>query len=666
MPHRISSLLLFAVAGLYSATINAAQIELKVADILSSGFSAKTIKVSLLKNSAADLYIAELQFGDRSLQKVHLYCANFTLSSEKVACRQGVLAAAPDLPFTLSYEYATQKLDLRLAAGADEIWQIHGDFHPTAEKRARSWRISALLHNAQAFRLAALLPESFPLPTKGTLNGVLEMEGNKEGVRSISADIQLAAVSFSDSSGLHAGEKFQATLHLDAIHSAARWNGRIKLDWLSGELLWEPLYLRGGHTLQAELQWDGKQLQLDHATVAWDGAGTIELSGLWDVAAKQLQVAEVSGNKLGLARLFADFAKPFLSGGPLAEGEMHGSADLNWKYSKGATQELKFALHDAALADGKKRFALDGLNADIPWSPEQTTTAQLSFNSGAIWGVPLGATNLHMTMRGLDFFIPDASLPILDGKLSVQDFHLLHEFDEWRWEFSAGLTPISMPSLSVALGWPEMQGTLSGMIPHVSYQAKTLKMDGALLFRVFDGRVVVSGLHMFDPLGLAPRLYGNLDMRELDLGALTQAFSFGNVQGRIDVSVKDLELLNWLPVQFDARVASSPGSYRKKISQKAVQNISALGGEGAAAAVQRSLLSVFENFGYNRIVLSCVLQNGVCEMDGEGSTGNSYFIVKGGGIPAINVMGYNHAVDWDELLTRLKRVMTSNRKAVVQ
>ena len=86
----------------------------------------------------------------------------------------------------------------------------------------------------------------------------------------------------------------------------------------------------------------------------------------------------------------------------------------------------------------------------------------------------------------------------------------------------------------------------------------------------------------------------------------------------------------------------------------------------AAAAVQRSVMGVFENFGYERIALSCVLRNGVCAMAGGEATVNGYYIVKGGGIPAINVMGYNHEVDWDELLNRLKRVTKGNRKAVVE
>jgi len=36
------------------------------------------------------------------------------------------------------------------------------------------------------------------------------------------------------------------------------------------------------------------------------------------------------------------------------------------------------------------------------------------------------------------------------------------------------------------------------------------------------------------------------------------------------------------------------------------------------------------------------------------------------GIPAITVMGYNRAVSWDELITRLKRVTQNNVQAVVK
>ncbi|HAJ72846.1 MAG TPA: hypothetical protein DCO68_12295, partial [Methylophilaceae bacterium] len=99
------------------------------------------------------------------------------------------------------------------------------------------------------------------------------------------------------------------------------------------------------------------------------------------------------------------------------------------------------------------------------------------------------------------------------------------------------------------------------------------------------------------------------------------------------------------------------------ISQRAVQNISALGGAGAAAAIQRSFLSFFEQFNYEKIGLSCQLRNDICQMGGVESTQGGYVIVKGSGIPAITVMGYNHTVGWSELLSRIKRITDSNTKA---
>ena len=103
--------------------------------------------------------------------------------------------------------------------------------------------------------------------------------------------------------------------------------------------------------------------------------------------------------------------------------------------------------------------------------------------------------------------------------------------------------------------------------------------------------------------------------------------------GRIDARIAGLELVNWQPVKFDAQLASSAGDYPRKISQAAVQNISALGGAGAAAAIQRSFLRFFEQFGYDKLGWRCKLQNGVCEMSGVEDAPQGYVLVKGGGIP---------------------------------
>jgi hypothetical protein len=125
-------------------------------------------------------------------------------------------------------------------------------------------------------------------------------------------------------------------------------------------------------------------------------------------------------------------------------------------------------------------------------------------------------------------------------------------------------------------------------------------------------------------------------------------------------------MVNWKPVNMDAKVQSSPGKYTKKISQRAVENITALGGAGAAAAIQRSFLRFFKQFNYAKMGLSCKLRNDVCEMSGIESTDGGYVIVKGSGIPAITVLGYNQTVSWVELIDRIKRVIDGNTKAVIK
>ena len=45
---------------------------------------------------------------------------------------------------------------------------------------------------------------------------------------------------------------------------------------------------------------------------------------------------------------------------------------------------------------------------------------------------------------------------------------------------------------------------------------------------------------------------------------------------------------------------------------------------------------------------------------------HGYLIVKGGGIPAITVIGYNRDVDWWELLNRLQRITKVEAKPAIQ
>lgn len=636
-----------------------------VEDVVAPNFALQGIKLNWAESGVMQVNIAELRLPKKVLKNVQLRCGSLALHGQEVVCQRGTLDLLPQVQFELRYQMAQRRLSLTLNAPAQERWQM------IAQLRGGAWELEAHWQNALLKRIAPWLSASLPTLTQGKLNGELHASGQDKVLHEARLDLSFAELAFGDASGLHAGEKLAGTIKLGATQQDQDWRWQAELAWQSGELFWQPLYLSGGqngtHQFRATGEFDGETVQVTDALLSVPEVGQMQFAGAWSLGKKSLLNATLRGEHVGLEKLFTLYTLPYLEKSVLADSTVTGFADVAWEYRDGMTRLFQLDLHDAGIVGHKKRFQLKGLNTLARWQPDAPSTAKLWFDSGEVAGVPLGAVAWEMQMRGLQFNVAEARLPILDGALSMNNLELHRENDAWHWQFGGMLYPISMEKLSAIAGLPKMLGTLGGVIPQVRYAKDRITVDGELVFRVFNGSVVLSDLAFTSPFNPATaRMVGNLNMRNLDLGLLTQTFSFGNIEGLIDVDVNHLVLQSWQPLHLEARVASSPGNYRKKISQKAVQNISSLGGAGVAAAIQRSVVGIFENFGYNQIGWSCVLNNDVCNMGGIANQPNSsYRIITGGGIPAINVIGYNHTVSWSELVSRLKRVIQKNRQIIV-
>ena len=405
---------------------------------------------------------------------------------------------------------------------------------------------------------------------------------------------------------------------------------------------------------------------MDAGQVALAGIGQAEISGALRWADRGIETLEVRARDLDTAELYGQILKPVLEQTMLASLEMAGRADASASWRNGQLQAFDVALRNFDVEDQKGRFAFYKVNARVPWTLESASEANIRYAGGSLLKMRLGQTSLAATLNGYSLTAPELKLPLLDGELKLSDVSAAFLNRRWHWHLAAALSPISMQEFSHAAGWPSMEGQISAMIPMVTYSGGNMSVDGAMLFKAFDGTIAVTNLQMQDPLGLAPRLAADVQMRDMDLGMLTKTFSFGAMTGKLDVDVDGLELSRWQPVTFDAYVRSSAGKYPRKISQRAVENISALGGAGAAAAIQRSFLRFFKQFNYARIGLSCRLRNGVCAMDGIKPAQAGYVIVEGSGIPAITVLGYNRSVSWTELLSRVKRITQGNAKPVIK
>jgi hypothetical protein len=528
------------------------------------------------------------------------------------------------------------------------------------------WRGKATLKQGDAAQLAREYPLSVTV-SKGTIRGTAEFSGEQRELRQLKGDIVLKDAAFSDEAGLHAGEKVD--LHLDAtvLRDGSRWRWSGRLDGTKGEIFWQPFYLA-----KVDIGFQGRgwlsetALVVEQGRLSMGGVGAASLTATLRRPDNRMEALDIRAESLDMGGAYVGVLKPFLEKTVLGNLEMAGRADIRVGMRDGALKSFDVALRDFDMEDMNGKFAFYKVNARVPWALNDMTQASLQYGGGHLLKMSLGPTDLAATLNGYSLTTPMLRLPILDGTLTLTDVSAAFLQNQWHWHLGAALSPISMADFSHAVGWPAMDGKLAAGIPMVTYTNGMMTMDGAMGLDIFDGSITVDKLALQNPLGLAPRFQADIQMRNLDLDLLTRTFSFGAMTGRLDGDVNNLVLSRWQPVQFDASFRSSPGRYPKKISQRAVENISALGGAGAAAAIQRSFLRFFKEFNYSKIGLSCKLRNGVCQMDGVEPAKEGYVIVKGSGVPAITVLGYNRNVSWGELLSRIQRVTQGNAKPVIQ
>jgi hypothetical protein len=270
-------------------------------------------------------------------------------------------------------------------------------------------------------------------------------------------------------------------------------------------------------------------------------------------------------------------------------------------------------------------------------------------------------TDLEFVQRdeGIALAAPVA-IPVLDGALEIDQLELGRTTDRASAALDARLTPVDMRAVAHALGWPPMSGTLSGRLPRLSYRDGELTLGGEFEAEVFDGQIRIRDFSVREPFGAGARLRADVDIARLDLRQVTEAFSFGLITGRLDGYVRGLTMIDWEPVAFDARLFTSPRDPgRRRISQRAVDNIASLGGGGGAAALSSGFLRFFDDFAYDRMALGCRRELDVCHMSGIESRGDGYLILRGRGIPRITVVGYAREVSWSTLVGQLGAIVAS-------
>ena len=318
---------------------------------------------------------------------------------------------------------------------------------------------------------------------------------------------------------------------------------------------------------------------------------------------------------------------------------------------------MKLELESAALRDRDQRLGVENLSLQLDWQQDDARLeARAGWSAASIHSIPLGGASVEIggDRRALRLRRP-VSIPILDGALRIDTLEWLDWTADGRdLRLSAALEPLDLAALTRTLGWTEFGGTLSGRIPGLRLTDGVVELDGGLDFALFDGQARVSNLSLERPFGTLPALAADSEFERLDLALLTGAFEIGSMRGRVSGHLRELRLLNWQPVRFDAWFETLDTGGDRWISQKAVDSLSTLGG-GGGAALSGTLLRVFEDFPYRRIGLGCRLERNVCEMRGlESTESGGYLIIEGRPLPVLNVVGHRRRVDWPQMLSQLR------------
>ena len=640
------------------AASGAMRLDFTIDSLEAPAFAARAIQLKAGEGAPSEFVVGEITLYGRTWRNVRVACARLEFGRDSIECADGRADIGTRMPLAFTYSTRLNRLALVLYPAQGESWRLDARF-------GGQGRLDLSVENGALSHLAGWVPAELPRISGGTVSGMATYSDSPKAA--VSASLALRGVSFADAAGLRAGEKLDFDVKMDADRPGTEWRWRAALDWKSGEVFWQPLYMRGaGHTAEAEGTLDDDRIRVSRGRVALAGVGAGEGEAEWDRRKGAIASADFRSGPLDAGALYVQVVKPFFFGTALGDMRVTGSTDLTVRWRNSELEALDVNVKDLVLEDQLRRFAVSGASGHVPWHRSEETSLDLELKGGELLKVPFGAVRLPLTMRGLRFRLESVDLPMLDGMITMRGFATDPPDDDWRWGFRGAISPMSMERFTQALGLPVMHGTLAAEIPRVIYSKSTLQVDGALVFRVFDGIVQAKNVKLIEPFGKAPRLTADVEARNIDLDLLTRTYSFGSIQGRIDADVAGLELSNWHPVKFDIRVKNSPGDYPRKISQKAVENITALGGASAAAAIQRLFLRFFDQFDYEKLGWSCRLAQGVCRMAGVEDTAQGYVIVKGNGVPALSVLGYNRDVDWEIFLERVKRIMLENVRAVVE
>ncbi len=650
-------------------------IQLDIGQLVAEGWQAENIQLNLskLQHTKPTLEAKIKKFAIDSLKKplyhIQLNCNQLKSTVKAISCDNSQLNIddryldKPKAKVDFSYFPETQLFKALVKQFKIADGSINIDF----QTKLANWQTTISTQKTKIAKLLTYQKRYIDIPLPYQLDGQSDFTIKTSGKplpKSVQIDAKLKQFNFYSTDSTQAGENITAQFDTNIYFNDKITEIALNSNIQQGEVFFDPIYtsIETPLNINMQLLFSGttyhlKELNYQHQNVLkFNANGQFNFTNTFKVEQLKLDVP-----KTPISNLYKSYLESWVSALLQRDLITTGDIDLHLNWGKNDIL-LQSEISGLNIEDKQKLFGWSGIEGFIQWhNRKKDYSTALRWKKGYFSKIILGKSQLYIDAMGKNINLKAPfRQPILDGALIIETLKAKNVGQKNMFiELGGSLKPIKLATLTTAFDAPALNGQISGIIPNITYNLSNrhINIGGAILIRAFDGEIVVHKLQLEKPISQLPILTADIDIKKLNLKTLTNITEFGEIQGELSGYIKSLRMLKWQPVAFDVYLGTpSDNKLPRRISQKAVQNLSNLGNGSAVGVLSQGALSFFENFSYQTIGWGCKLKNTICEMSGAEKTGKGYYIVKGGGLPRIDVIGYNEKVNWRDLFNRLKNI----------
>jgi hypothetical protein len=572
---------------------------------------------------------------------------------------------------------------------SETLGEISGDVDLTMDKTVTVQ--STVRHRGLNLKtLAARFPKRFTAAGEYALEGTAGIHGvwtitiPRQGPTGVQGKIDVTfrdgGFASPDGTRVAAGVRAQGSGRFDFSLPMKRAAFALDTRVSNLEILWGPFYgdfsrrplslkVAGAYRLETD------RLDLSHLSVALSDVGSLMLSGsLWNLRHNPAFDARVRLVGLSNGDAYDFFIREtFQESFPLlATLNLDGRTDLDLTLT-GTRQRMgvqgEIRVTDMNLHSAESGIGLEGLQLRLPVdiAADETPAVNVLQRTGSLrvanlaWkALQTGPVELFPVIWQDSLnFKGDVTLPLFGGRLVFKEIAYRELFNPKRnLGLSADIEDFDLSEMSVALGLPRFQGTLSGTIPTVTFSGRRLMTTGEIVLKLFGGEVTIEGISVNNVFSPVASMESTVALREIDLGRLTDTFEFGHISGILEGYIRDLVITNGQPESFLIRLGTvKRKGVPQRISVEALEKISILGSGTSPSIFGRGVYGLFKEYRYAKLGFSGRLRNDNFTLLGIVREGDLDYLVRGGVLPPkVNVINYTQEISFREMVKRLQRV----------